>query len=310
MAEARNSWLARLGAGLAKSASKLKTGISAALSNRPVDAETLDELEEILIAADLGPLAAARLVAALRAAKFPPETSERSLREALARAAAEILAPIAKPLELDPALKPQVILVAGVNGTGKTTTIGKLAKYYADRNLRVAVAACDTFRAAAIDQLKIWGERSGAEVIAAAPGSDPAALAYDALEKSKRAGADLLLIDTAGRLHNKADLMAELQKIARVLKKLDADAPHNVLLVLDATTGQNALMQTQVFQEMVQVTGLILTKLDGSAKGGVLIALAEKFGLPVHAVGVGEGADDLRPFDADSFARALMGLES
>lgn len=310
MAEAGNSWLARLGAGLSKSANKLKSGIAAALTHERVDAETLDNLEETLIAADLGPKAAAKLVAALRDAKFPPGSSERDLRETLALAAAEILGPVAKPIELDPAAKPQVILVAGVNGTGKTTTIGKLAKFYADQGLRVTLAACDTFRAAAIEQLKIWGERTGAEVIAAAPGSDPAALAYDALEKSKRSSADLLLIDTAGRLHNKADLMAELQKIARVLKKLDADAPHNVILVLDATTGQNALSQTQVFQEMVQVTGLIVTKLDGSAKGGVLIALAETFGLPVHAIGVGEDADDLRPFAADAFARALMGLES
>lgn len=309
MAEAGNSWLARLGAGLSKSASRLKTDITAAFANRPVDAEALDRLEEILIAADLGPAAAAKLVAALRQSKFPPETSERDLREALARAAAQILAPVAKPLEIDPARKPQVVLVAGVNGTGKTTTIGKLAKYYTDRKLRVTLAACDTFRAAAIDQLKIWGERTGASMVAGNPGADPAALAYDALEKAKREGADLLLIDTAGRLHNKADLMAELQKIARVLKKLDADAPHDVLLVLDATTGQNAIAQVQVFREMVEVTGLVLTKLDGSAKGGVLVALAEKFGLPIHAVGVGEGADDLRPFEAGPFARALMGLE-
>jgi fused signal recognition particle receptor len=310
MADAGHSWVARLGHGLAKSAAKLKTGIGAALTDRRLDAATLEDLEETLIAADLGPGAAAKLTEALRSAKFPPETSERELREALAEAAAGILAPIAKPLELNPALKPQVVLVVGVNGTGKTTTIGKLAKFYGDRNLRVTVAACDTFRAAAIDQLKIWGERAGAQVVAAAPGADPAALAYDALAQSKRDSADLLLIDTAGRLHNKADLMGELQKIARVLKKLDASAPHDVLLVLDAATGQNAIAQTDVFRELVQVTGLVVTKLDGSAKGGVLVALAEKFALPVHAIGVGEGADDLRPFEARAFARALLGLDS
>ncbi len=303
------TWLARLSDGLAKSASKLKAGIGDLISKRRPDAAPLHELEELLIAADLGPSAAAKLAKALGQSRFGPQTTERELREALAGAIAEILAPAAKPLALDPAAKPQVILVVGVNGTGKTTTIGKLAKFYRDQNLRVAMAACDTFRAAAIDQLKIWGERTGAIVFAGAPGADPAGLAYGALEQARRDAADLLFIDTAGRLHNKADLMAELQKIARALKKLDADAPHDVLLVLDATTGQNAVAQVQTFGDMIQVTGLILTKLDGSAKGGVLVALAERFGLPVHAIGIGESAEDLRPFEADSFARALLGLE-
>jgi fused signal recognition particle receptor len=303
------TWLARLSGGLAKSASKLKTGIGDLIAKRRLDAAPLHELEELLIAADLGPSAAAKLAKSLGQSRFGPQTTERELREALAGAIAEILAPVAKPLALDPRFNPRVVLVVGVNGTGKTTTIGKLAKFYRDRNLRVAMAACDTFRAAAIDQLKIWGERTGATVFAGAPGADPAGLAYGALEQARRDAADLLFIDTAGRLHNKADLMAELQKIARALKKLDADAPHDVLLVLDATTGQNAVAQVQTFGDMIQVTGLILTKLDGSAKGGVLVALAERFGLPVHAIGIGEQAEDLRPFEADSFARALLGLE-
>ena len=216
---------------------------------------------------------------------------------------------VARPLSLDPTRKPQVVLVVGVNGSGKTTTIGKMAKDYRDRGLKVMLAAGDTFRAAAIEQLQIWGERTGAPVVARSPGADAAGLAYEALETARAESYDLLLIDTAGRLHNKADLMAELQKIIRVLRKLDEGAPHDVLLVLDATTGQNAHAQVETFKRLVEVTGLVVTKLDGSARGGVLVALAEKFGLPVHAVGVGETADDLRPFEARDFANSLMGLE-
>ncbi len=232
------------------------------------------------------------------------------MRGALADSIAGILEPVARPLAVDPAHRPHVILVVGVNGSGKTTTIGKLAKQYRDEGKRVVLAAGDTFRAAAVEQLEIWGERTGCPVVAAPTGADAAGLAYDALAQARREGADVLLIDTAGRLHNRAELMAELQKIIRVLGKLDETAPHDVLLVLDATTGQNALSQVEIFRDMTRVTGLVVTKLDGTARGGVLVALAERFGLPVHAVGVGEGVDDLRPFEARAFARSLMGLES
>jgi fused signal recognition particle receptor len=306
----KSGWLAQLKSGLGRSASRLTGGIADLVKKRKLDAETLEGLEDLLIEADLGPGAAAKLVANLEKTRFGQDVSEREVRETLAASISAILAPVARPLEIDPARKPHVVLVVGVNGTGKTTTIGKLAKFYRDRGLRVTMAAGDTFRAAAIEQLQIWGERTGAAVIAAEPGADPAALAFDALARAREEKSDLLLIDTAGRLHNKAELMAELQKIARVLKKIDPDAPHSVLLVLDATTGQNAQAQVQTFQEMVSVTGLVVTKLDGSARGGVLVALAERFGLPVHAVGVGESVEDLRPFEAEGFARALMGLDS
>jgi fused signal recognition particle receptor len=306
----KSGWLARLKSGLGRSASRLTGGIADLVKKRRLDAETLEGLEDLLIEADLGPAAAAKLVANLEKTRFGQDVSEREVRETLAASISAILAPVALPLEIDPARKPHVVLVVGVNGTGKTTTIGKLAKFYRDRGLRVTMAAGDTFRAAAIEQLQIWGERTGAAVIAAEPGADPAALAFDALTRARDEKSDLLLIDTAGRLHNKADLMSELQKIARVLKKIDTEAPHSVLLVLDATTGQNAQAQVQTFQEMVSVTGLVVTKLDGSARGGVLVALAERFALPVHAIGVGESAEDLRPFEAEGFARALMGLDS
>ena len=231
------------------------------------------------------------------------------MRAALAGQIAAILEPVARPLTLDAANRPHVILVVGVNGTGKTTTIGKLAGQWRNEGKSVMLAACDTFRAAAIEQLEAWGERTGSPVIARQPGADPAGLAFDALTRAREEAADVLLIDTAGRLHNKAELMAELAKIARVLAKIDASAPHDCLLVLDATVGQNAHAQVETFQALVGVTGLCVTKLDGSARGGVLVALASRFALPVHAVGVGEGMDDLRPFEADAFARALMGLE-
>jgi len=304
----KRGWLARLRDGLGRSSTKLATGIAGIFTKRKLDAAALQELEELLIAGDLGPATAAKLTADLAKARFDQEVTPEEVRGALAQAIAGILKPVARPLVLDPTKKPQVILVVGVNGTGKTTTIGKLAQRFREDGRRVMIAAGDTFRAAAIEQLKIWGARTGAEVIARETGSDAAGLAYDALAKAQAAGADVLLIDTAGRLHNKADLMAELQKIIRVLRKLDPEAPHDCLLVLDATTGQNAHQQVDIFRQMTQVTGLIVTKLDGTARGGVVVALAERFQLPVHAIGVGEAADDLRPFDADSFARALMGL--
>jgi fused signal recognition particle receptor len=262
-----------------------------------------------LISADLGPATAARLTQTLAKNRFGKEISGDEVRRLLADDIAGLLAPVACPLVPDPALKPHVVLMVGVNGTGKTTTIGKLARQWRDEGRTVMLAAGDTFRAAAVAQLKIWGERTGCPVVARETGADAAGLAYDALEQARREGVDVLLIDTAGRLQNKTDLMAELQKMVRVIRKVDASAPHSVLITLDATTGQNAHSQVEVFQSMVGVTGLILTKLDGSARGGVLVALAEKFGLPVHAIGVGEGVGDLRPFDPAAFARSLMGLE-
>ncbi|HEX2116386.1 MAG TPA: signal recognition particle-docking protein FtsY, partial [Alphaproteobacteria bacterium] len=249
-----------------------------------------------------------RIVDSLRNRRFET-VDDAAVRGIFAEEIAKILAPVAKTFDPKEALKPQVVLVVGVNGSGKTTTIGKLANGYTQAGWKVMVAACDTFRAAAVSQLKIWGERAGVPVVSGPERADPAGLAYQALERAKAEGADLLFIDTAGRLHNKADLMAELQKIIRVLRKLEPAAPHDVLLVLDATTGQNALAQVDVFKSMVDINGLILTKLDGSARGGVLVAIAEKFGLPVVAVGVGEGIDDLQPFAPDEFAKSLLGLD-
>jgi len=305
----KTGWFGRLKAGLARSSSKLGDGIGSIFTKRRLDDAALEELEELLIAGDLGVATAARLTADLARTRFDKEVTPDEVRRALADDVAAILAPVARPLAIDPARKPQVVLVVGVNGSGKTTTIGKLASFYREQGLKVTLAAGDTFRAAAIEQLKIWGERSGCHVVASATEADAAGLAYEALETARRRADDLLLIDTAGRLHNKAELMAELQKIVRVLKKLDPTAPHDVLLVLDATVGQNAHAQVQTFKALVDVTGLVVTKLDGSARGGVLVALAEKFGLPVHAIGVGESAADLRPFAAEDFARSLMGLE-
>ncbi|MEI6987237.1 MAG: signal recognition particle-docking protein FtsY [Rhodospirillaceae bacterium] len=301
-------WLSRLRQGLAKSSGKLTDGISGIFTKRKLDHATLEELEDLLIGADLGPTTAARLTGDLARNRFGKEISGEDVRKILAEAIAALLAPVALPLEPDSSLKPHVVLVVGVNGTGKTTTIGKLARLWREQGRSVMLVAGDTFRAAAVAQLKIWGERSGCVVVSKETGADAAGLAYEALERARREGVDLLLIDTAGRLHNKVDLMAELQKVVRVIRKLDPTAPHTVLLTLDATTGQNAHAQVEVFQDMVGVTGLIVTKLDGSARGGVLVALAERFGLPVHAIGVGEGVGDLRPFEPAAFARALMGL--
>jgi fused signal recognition particle receptor len=303
------NWFSRLKAGLAKSSAKLGDGIAGIFKGgRKLDAEAAGDLEELLIQADLGPATAAKLVSALTKRRFEREVSDDEIRTALAEEITAILAPVAKPLALDAAKKPHVVLVVGVNGSGKTTTIGKLAHQLRAEKKRVTLAAGDTFRAAAIDQLKIWGERTGCPVIAKQPGADAAGLAFEALEHAKARGDDALLIDTAGRLQNKTELMAELGKIIRVLKKLDPGAPHTVLLVLDANIGQNAHQQVEAFRTTAAVTGLAVTKLDGTAKGGVVVALAERFGLPVHAIGVGEGADDLRPFDPQDFARSLVGL--
>jgi fused signal recognition particle receptor len=270
----------------------------------------LDELEELLIASDMGLGLADEVTSRLRRTRFGQEVSPEEVRGALAEEIAKSLSLIDRPLRLDISKKPFVILVVGVNGSGKTTTIGKLAKHFRDAGHRVVMAAGDTFRAAAVEQLKIWGERTGTPVISREEGADAAGLAFDALEESKRQGADVLLIDTAGRLHNKSGLMAELQKIVRVLKKVDATAPHSVLLVLDATVGQNAHSQAETFRELIGVTGIVMTKLDGTARGGVLVSLAEKYGIPVHYIGVGETAEDLRPFTAEAFARSIVGLDA
>lgn len=307
MSDAKPGFLARLKSGLARSAQRLGDGIAAIVTKRKLDETSLAELEELLIAADLGLGLAQKMTERLKRTRFNQEVTPEEIRTVLAQSVAEVLKPVEQPLTLDGDHKPFVILVVGVNGSGKTTTIGKLAKFYVDAGRKVVIAACDTFRAAAVEQLKIWGERAGAEVIARATGADAAGLAFDALETAKKQGADILLIDTAGRLHNKATLMAELQKIVRVLKKAEPSAPHAVLLVLDATVGQNAHAQVQVFRDMIGVTGLVMTKLDGTAKGGVLVALAEKYGLPVHFIGVGESAEDLRPFLAEDFAKSLVG---
>ena len=303
-------FFSRLKDGLSHSTQKLSGGITAIVGKRRLDDEVLEELEELLIGADLGTEVAGRVIGEFRRTRFGKEVTGEEVKAALAGEVAEILRPVAVPLTLDPARKPHVILVVGVNGTGKTTTIGKMAQQYRERGLRAILVAGDTFRAAAVEQLQIWGQRTGCAVVAGAPNADAAGLAFEALRRAQAEAADVLLIDTAGRLHNKSVLMDELSKIIRVMRKQDPSAPHSVLLVLDATTGQNAVQQVKVFKEMVAVSGLVVTKLDGSARGGIVVALAEGFGLPVHAVGVGEKASDLRPFDADEFARGLVGAEA
>ncbi|WP_428376267.1 signal recognition particle-docking protein FtsY [Lichenicoccus sp.] len=297
----------RLKEGLSRSTQKLGGNLAAVFNRRRLDEAALEELEELLIAADLGPAVAGRVIDEFRRTRFGNEVTDEEVRVALSAEIARVLEPVAIGFVPDPAHKPHVVLVVGVNGTGKTTTIGKMALQYRREGLRTILVAGDTFRAAAVEQLQIWGERVGAPVIAGAPNADAAGLAYQAFERAREQGADLLLIDTAGRLHNKGALMEELAKIIRVLRKFDQTAPHSVLLVLDATTGQNAIEQVRVFKEMVNVSGLIVTKLDGSARGGIVVALAEAFGLPMHAVGVGEKAEDLRPFRAADFARGLVG---
>ncbi len=275
---------------------------------RTLDDDMLEQLEELLIASDMGVDTALRVVANLAEGHLGRKLSVAEIKDLLATEIARIMEPVAKPLPLYPRT-PQVVLVVGVNGSGKTTTIGKLASQFRAAGKNVVIAAGDTFRAAAVEQLQVWGERAGVPVLTAPEGSDPASLAFDAMARAQADGADLLLIDTAGRLQNRTDLMEELAKIVRVIRKKDESAPHNTLLVLDATTGQNALSQVKVFSEISDVSGLVMTKLDGTAKGGVLVALADKFGLPIHAIGVGEQIDDLDAFDPEDFADALMGLE-
>ncbi|WP_027259593.1 signal recognition particle-docking protein FtsY [Leisingera aquimarina] len=281
---------------------------AAAEPRRALDDDMLEQLEELLIAADMGVDTALRVTANLAEGRMGKKVSSREIKELLAQEVARIMEPVAKPLPIY-AKRPQVVLVVGVNGSGKTTTIGKLASQFKGAGKKVVIAAGDTFRAAAVEQLQVWGDRAGVPVLTAPEGSDPASLAFDAMTKAQEEGADLLMIDTAGRLQNRADLMEELSKIVRVIRKKDETAPHNTLLVLDATTGQNALSQVGTFQKLADVSGLVMTKLDGTAKGGVLVALADKFGLPIHAIGVGEQIDDLAPFDPEEFAAALTGLE-
>ena len=307
-------WLQKLKQGLSKSSQKVSeslkslTSLSSLIGATKLDAASLEEVEDALIGADLGTKSAARLADAMRKHKFDGPVTSDSLAAALADAIAEILHPVATPLVPDPVHRPHVLLLVGVNGSGKTTTAGKLAQQWHQQGKTVMLAAGDTFRAAAIEQLQIWGDRTGTQVIAGDQGGDAAALAYAALEKAQKEQADILIIDTAGRLQNRTELMDELAKIVRVIRKLDASAPHDSVIVLDGTVGQNALSQVKAFQQAADVSGLIVTKLDGSAKGGVVVALAKEFGLPVHAVGVGEGADDLQPFDAQEFANALTGV--
>lgn len=277
-------------------------------ARRVLDDAMLESLEELLIEADMGVETALRVTANIAEGRFGKRVSAAEIKGALADEIARIMTPVARPLPLYPS-RPQVVLVVGVNGSGKTTTIGKLASQFKAAGKSVVIAAGDTFRAAAVEQLQIWGARAGVPVLTAPEGSDPASLAFDAMVQAQESGADLLMIDTAGRLQNRADLMEELAKIVRVIRKKDPDAPHNTLLVLDATTGQNALNQVEIFRKLADVSGLVMTKLDGTAKGGVLVALADRFGLPIHAIGVGEQIDDLSPFDAEDFARALVGLD-
>ena len=284
-----------------------KTGLGEILTKKKLDAAAVAELEEALIRADMGAGQAKKIASAVAKNRYDAEISESELRSELAREITVLLAPIQKPLVMDENMKPFVILVAGVNGTGKTTTIGKMAKRLAEEGAKVTVAAGDTFRAAAIEQLRVWADRAKAQFVATKTGGDAAGLAFEALEKARANGSDILLIDTAGRLQNKAGLMAELEKIVRVIRKLDASAPHATLLVLDATTGQNAISQVEAFGQTVPLTGLVMTKLDGTARGGILVALAGRFGLPVHYIGVGEGEGDLQAFVAADFANALVG---
>lgn len=284
--------------------SRLSDSISDVFTKRKLDNEALEELEEALIMADVGAATAAKIVTQFSQGRFDKEIDAQEVKLALAEQVSAILSPVALPLEF--AAKPHVVLVVGVNGNGKTTTIGKVASQLQADGKKVMLAAADTFRAAAVEQLQVWGERVGCEVVTGAHEADPASVAYQAIERAEAEGVDVLLIDTAGRLHNKKNLMNELEKIRNVLRKRDESAPHSVIQVLDATTGQNAIAQVEAFKELVDVSGLVVTKLDGTAKAGIVVALAEKFGLPIHAIGVGEGIDDLQPFDAQGFAKALL----
>jgi fused signal recognition particle receptor len=307
-ASERKSWWQRLTAGLKRTSSTIGTGITDLFTKRKLDATTLEELEDILIQADLGLAMAERVTEAVGRGRHDRSIDPEEVKAVLAREVEAVLAPVAKPLVVADK-KPFVILMVGVNGSGKTTTIGKLAAKFRAESRSVMLAAGDTFRAAAVEQLKVWGARTGAAVVARDQGADAAGLAFDALQEARAAGTDVLIVDTAGRLQNKTGLMAELEKMVRVMRKLDPEAPHAVLLVLDATTGQNALNQVEIFGKTAGVTGLVMTKLDGTARGGILVALAATSGLPVHYIGVGEGVDDLEPFTARDFARAIAGLE-
>ena len=299
------SWFQKLKSGLSKTSTQLTSGITDLFTKRRLDAATLDDLEDILIQADLGVATATRFTDKLSGGRFEKGISADEVREILADEVAGVLGPVAQALEVPRDAKPHVILMVGVNGAGKTTTIGKLAAQFRDRGLRVMVAAGDTFRAAAVEQLGVWAERTGAEFVSRGVGADAAGLAFDALAQAQKDGTDVVLVDTAGRLQNKAELMDELAKIVRVMKKLDDSAPHDVILVLDATTGQNALRQVEAFREHAGVTGLIMTKLDGTARGGILVAIAEAYKLPIHAIGIGEAVGDLAAFDAREFAEAI-----
>jgi fused signal recognition particle receptor len=304
------SWWRRLATGLKRTSSSIGTAVTELISNRKLDRAMLEEIEDVLVRADLGTEVAARISAAVGVGRYDKAISSDEVKAVVAREVEKVLAAVARPLVIDAAQKPFVILVVGVNGSGKTTTIGKLAAKFSSEGRKVMLAAGDTFRAAAIEQLKIWGERTKSPVIAGAQGSDSASLAFNAVTSAKADGRDVLLIDTAGRLQNRKELMNELEKVVRVIKKVDASAPHAVLLVLDATVGQNALSQVEAFERTAGVTGLVMTKLDGTARGGILVALAEKFKLPVHFIGVGEGIDDLAPFTAQDFAKAIAGIET
>ena len=307
--EKKHSWFQKLKTGLFKSSDKITQDVKKIFVNKKLDVQTLNDLEELLIMADLGPASAEKLTAELANEKFDKNIKPDEVRVFLAKKIEETLVEIARPVELDNNQKPNVILVVGVNGTGKTTTIGKLAHQYSGQGKKIIIAACDTFRAAAVEQLEIWAQRANAGFLKGNEGTDPASLAFDALQKAKAENSDILFIDTAGRVQNKTELMEELAKIIRVIRKIDPTSPHHCLLTLDATTGQNALSQVEIFKQVAEISGLIITKLDGSAKGGVLLSLAEKFNLPVHAIGVGEKIEDLQSFEASDFAKSLMGLD-
>ncbi|MDB5552731.1 MAG: ftsY [Rhizobium sp.] len=308
--ERRLTWIERLRQGLSRTSAQLTSQITSLFTKRKLDDDTLQELEDLLIQADLGVETALRITDALASERYGKDVSGEDVSKVMAAEIAKVLAPVAKPLELDLSHKPHVILVVGVNGTGKTTTIGKLAAKLSRGGLKVMLAAGDTFRAAAIEQLHIWADRTGADIVSTKLGADAAGLAYEAYEKAKLSGHDVLIIDTAGRLQNKTELMAELEKIVRVLGRLDPDAPHTVLQTLDATTGQNALNQVEIFRNVAGVSGLIMTKLDGTARGGILVAISAKHKLPVCFIGVGEGVDDLEPFNAKDFAEAIAGIQN
>jgi fused signal recognition particle receptor len=307
-AEAKQTESKGLFDGLRKSSSKLAESIGAVFTKEKLDAAGIAELEDALVASDMGASAAARIASALSDQRFSKENGVTEAREALAAEVARILKPREASLDLSTDPKPRIVLVIGVNGSGKTTTIGKLSKLLGDAQAKVVIGAADTFRAAAIEQLQVWAERTGASFVSSRQGADAAGIAFEAVKRAKEENADVALIDTAGRLQNKSELMAELAKIVRSIRKIDEDAPHETLLVLDATVGQNALSQVESFRSVTDITGLVMTKLDGTAKGGVLVALAQRHAIPIHFVGVGEKAEDLKPFDAQNFARALVGL--